>query len=49
VLGVNHFFALYFFLKPPNKAPTAGLAATIPTFFSSGLSMSPAGGDVALG
>jgi hypothetical protein len=25
-----------FFLKPPSKAPTVGLVATIPTFFSAG-------------
>ena len=36
VLGeVNEL--LYFFLKPPSKAPTVGLADTMPTFFSSGL------------
>ena len=27
--------SVYFFLKPPNKAPTAGLAGTIPTRFTS--------------
>jgi hypothetical protein len=31
---------LYFFLKPPSKAPTAGLAGVMPTFFSSGFAVS---------
>ena len=42
-------FLLYFFLKPPSKAPTAGLAGVIPTFFSSGFATSEVEAIGALG
>jgi hypothetical protein len=38
-LSSFYFYLIYFFLKPPSKAPTAGLAGVIPTFFSSGFAL----------
>ena len=37
---IPSLFLFYFFLKPPSKAPTAGLAGVMPTFFSSGFAVS---------
>ncbi len=39
----------YFFLKPPNRAPTAGFAGVIPTFFSSVFAASAVEADSAPG
>ena len=39
------FPVFYFFLKPPSKAPTDGLAGVMPTFFSSGFASVAAAGD----
>jgi hypothetical protein len=47
--GEVNYSVNYFFLKPPSKAPTAGLAGVMPAFFSSGLAASAVDTDAALG